>query len=334
VSFQQIRQPHRRSHSVTPLRSSQPAAREDLVRQLTAALTQVIRGTPEAIELLLVGALSRGHVLIEDVPGVGKTTLAKAFAKALGLESRRVQCTPDLLPSDILGTHILNPGDGTLNFRPGPVFTNVLLADEVNRASPRTQSALLEAMSEHQVTTDGETRALPEPFIVLATQNPIDFQGTYPLPEAQLDRFVLRFSLGYPDEESELSMLSDRRGRDPLSDVEQVATHEQLTLLMARVQEVRVEDRVARYLRALVVATREHEDFALGASPRATLVLYRACQARAIVHGRDYVLPDDVQCLALPVLAHRVRPTEHARYGGKSSASICADVLQGLAVPT
>ena len=302
--------------------------------RLTAALTKVIRGTPEAIELLLVGALSGGHVLIEDVPGVGKTTLAKAFAKALGLDTRRIQCTPDLLPSDILGTHILNPGDGSLSFRPGPVFTHVLLADEINRASPRTQSALLEAMSEHQVTTDGETRPLPEPFIVLATQNPIDFQGTYPLPEAQLDRFVLRFSLGYPDEENELSMLSDRRGHDPLADIEQVASQSQLAALMARVQDVRVEDGVGRYLRRLVAATREHEDLALGVSPRGTLVLYRACQARALIHGRDFVLPDDVQCLALPVLVHRLRPTEHARYGGRSASGICSDILQSLPVPT
>lgn len=315
-------------------RASRDATHADIVEVLKSSLAGVIRGTSEAIELLLVGALSGGHVLIEDVPGVGKTTLAKAFAKALGLEMRRIQCTPDLLPSDILGTHILNPGDGSLSFRPGPVFSHVLLADEINRASPRTQSALLEAMSEHQVTTDGETRALPEPFIVLATQNPVDFQGTYPLPEAQLDRFVLRFSLGYPDEESELSMLTDRRGRDPLSSVRRVATHEELTGLMASVREVRVEERVARYLRDLAGATRDHEDLALGVSPRGTLVFYRACQARALVHGRDHVLPDDVQRLAVAVLAHRLRPTERARYAGKSASSICTDILESLAVPT
>jgi MoxR-like ATPase len=273
-------------------------------------------------------------VLIEDVPGVGKTTLAKAFARSLGLDFSRVQFTPDLLPSDILGTHTLNPHDGSLSFRPGPVFTHVLLADEINRASPRTQSALLEAMSERQVTMDGKTMPLPAPFMVLATQNPVDFQGTYPLPEAQLDRFVLRFSLGYPSEEDELGMLYDRRDSDPLSRVEPRLSHQELGALVLAVRQVRVEERVARYMRALVASSRDHEDFALGVSPRGTLVLYRAAQARAWIRGRDHVVPDDVQALALPVLAHRLRVTERARYAGKSPASLCGELLETLPVPT
>jgi MoxR-like ATPase len=324
-------------HHLVPSRedsTSDDKLHDDILAELTQTLSRVVRGTPEAVELLLIGALSGGHMLIEDVPGVGKTTLAKAFAQALGLDVRRIQCTPDLLPSDILGSHILNPGDGSLTFRPGPVFTHVLLADEVNRASPRTQSALLEAMSEHQVTTDGETRPLPEPFIVLATQNPVDFQGTYPLPEAQLDRFVLRFSLGYPNVEAELGMLADRRDHDPLLDVKRVASHAELLSLMTRARDVQVADRVTRYLQALVVRTREHADLALGVSPRGTLVLYRACQARALLQGRDHVIPDDVQHLALPVLAHRLKLTERARYGGRSAASICTDIVEELPIPT
>jgi MoxR-like ATPase len=309
------------------------SAHSDLPQLLRATLASVIRGKSEAIELLLVGVLAGGHVLIEDVPGVGKTTLAKTLARALDLKFARVQFTPDLLPSDILGTHTLHPADGTLTFQRGPVFTHVLLADEINRASPRTQSALLEAMSEQQVTIDGETMRLPEPFIVLATQNPQEFQGTYPLPEAQLDRFILRFALGYPAEEEELRMVSDRRETDPLLAVKAVASGSQLRDLVAAVRKIRVEDRVARYIRALVARTRGHDDVALGVSPRGTLVLYRACQARALLSARDYVVPDDVQALAVPVLAHRIKVTERARYGGKATASVCADVVDSLAVP-
>jgi MoxR-like ATPase len=301
---------------------------------LRQTLAKVIRGKPAAIDLLLVGALSGGHVLVEDVPGVGKTTLAKAFARALELEFSRVQFTPDLLPADILGTHTLNPREGTLTFRRGPVFTNVMLADEINRASPRTQSALLEAMSEEQVTVDGSTMRLPEPFIVLATQNPIDFQGTYPLPEAQLDRFVLRLAVGYPAEEDELEMLFDRADADPLSRVEPVATKAELVSIIAKVRHVTVERRVARYMRAIVQKTRDHDEVALGVSPRGTLVLFRASQARALLEGRDHVTPDDVQALVVPVLGHRVLPTERARYGGKGAASILADIVLSVPVPT
>jgi MoxR-like ATPase len=306
----------------------------ELLAQISTGLARVVRGTPDAIELLLVGVLSGGHVLIEDVPGVGKTTLAKAFAQLLELRFRRIQFTPDLLPSDILGSHTLNPKEGTLSFRPGPVFTQVLLADEINRASPRTQSALLEAMSEQQVTVDGESHRLPAPFFVLATQNPVEFAGTYPLPEAQLDRFVLRFSLGYPDEAAELAMLSDRRSADPLALLHPVASEAALLDLMARAQAVHVEDRVSRYLRQIVRATRESEDLSLGVSPRGTLVFYRACQARALLKGRDHVIPDDVQALALPVLSHRIQVTERARYGGKSPESLCEACVSSVAIPT
>ena len=306
----------------------------ELVSDLKRVLSQVIRGKPEAIDLLLIGVFSGGHVLVEDVPGVGKTTLAKAFAWALELDFARVQFTPDLLPSDILGTHTLNPREGTLSFQRGPVFTNVLLADEINRASPRTQSALLEAMSEVQVTVDGATMGLPDPFIVLATQNPVDFQGTYPLPEAQLDRFVLRLAVGYPSEEDELGMLFDRQERDPLSAVRPVGGRDAFLDLVVKARQVHVEPRVARYIRALVQKTRDHDDIALGVSPRGTLVLFRACQARALVQGRSFVTPDDAQALASPVLGHRILPTERAKYGGRSAASILNEIVGTVPVPS
>jgi MoxR-like ATPase len=305
-----------------------------LVLELKRVLARVIRGKPEAIDLLLVGVFSGGHVLVEDVPGVGKTTLAKAFARSLELDFARVQFTPDLLPSDILGTHTLNPREGTLTFQRGPVFTNVLLADEINRASPRTQSALLEAMSEDQVTVDGATMKLADPFIVLATQNPVDFQGTYPLPEAQLDRFVLRLAVGYPSEEEEIGMLFDRQERDPLEAVKPVGSKETFLELVTKARQVHVEPRVARYIRSLAQKTRDHDDVVLGVSPRGTLVLFRACQARALIEGRSFVTPDDVQALAGPVLGHRVLPTERAKYGGRSAASILADVVSIVPVPS
>ncbi len=306
---------------------------KQIVSHLRKALGAVIRGKSEAIDLLLVGAFAGGHVLIEDVPGVGKTTLAKALARALELEFARVQFTPDLLPSDILGTHTLHPREGSLTFQRGPIFANVLLADEINRASPRTQSALLEAMSEGQVTIDGKTLPLPEPFIVLATQNPVDFQGTYPLPEAQLDRFVLRLSLGYPSEEDELAMLDDRREGDPIAVVDPVATREQFLSVVAEVRTVRVEPGVAKYMRRLAQATRDHSDVALGVSPRGTLVLYRCSQARALLAGRAFVTPDDVQGVIEAVFAHRLMLTERARYGGKGASLLVDEVVKATSVP-
>jgi MoxR-like ATPase len=305
-----------------------------LLDRIRGVLGTVIRGKAEVIDLLLVGVLGGGHVLVEDVPGVGKTTLAKALARAFHITFTRVQFTPDLLPADILGSQVLNPKDGTFAFHRGPVFTNVLLADEINRASPRTQSALLEAMNEAQATVDGVTHALPEPFFVLATQNPADYQGTYPLPEAQLDRFLLRIGVGYPPAEDELKMLFARQRADPLASVEPVADIEQLRALQAAVRDVDVREPVARYLLRVIAATRDDEDLELGVSPRGALAFFRAVQARAILAGRTYVTPDDVQALAAPVLAHRVLLTTQARYGGTTSESILGAIVKRVPVPT
>jgi MoxR-like ATPase len=310
-----------------------PASAEVLDR-LRQAFGRVILGKPEVIELLLVGVLGGGHVLVEDVPGVGKTTLANALARVFRMAFARVQFTPDLLPADILGSQVLSPKDGTFAFHRGPVFTNVLLADEINRASPRTQSALLEAMNEAQVTIDGLTHALPKPFFVIATQNPVDYQGTYPLPEAQLDRFLVRIGVGYPAPAAELEMLFARQRGNPLDAVEPVADEAQLLAMQAEVREVEVKEPVARYMLRVVGATRDDARVELGASPRAALALFRAAQARALLHARTYVTPDDVQALAAPVLAHRVLLTTQARYGGVSRESVLAAIVQRLEIPT
>ncbi len=305
-----------------------------ILDRVRRALGGVIKGKPEVIDLLLVGVLSGGHVLVEDVPGVGKTTLAKALARAFRVTFTRVQFTPDLLPSDILGSQILSPREGTFTFRKGPIFTNVLLADEINRASPRTQSALLEAMNESQATIDGVTYELPPPFFVLATQNPVDYQGTYPLPEAQLDRFLLRIGVGYPPAEDELQMLFARQFSDPMLRVESVAEANDLLAMQAQVRDVEVKESVARYLLRVVAGTRGHRDLELGVSPRGALAYFRAAQARAFVRGRSYVTPDDVQALGLPVLAHRILLTTQARYGGSTRESIVASIVKGIDVPT
>jgi len=301
---------------------------------LRRALGQVIHGKAEVIDLLLVAVLGGGHVLVEDVPGVGKTTLAKALARSFRAAFTRVQFTPDLLPSDILGAQMLNPKEGSFSFQRGPVFTNVLLADEINRASPRTQSALLEAMSEAQATVDGVTHPLPSPFFVIATQNPVDYQGTYPLPEAQLDRFLLRIGVGYPPPEDELQMLYARQRKDPLAAVEAVASTEDLLAMQAEVREVEVKEPVGRYLLRLVAATREHRDVALGVSPRGALALFRAAQARALLRGRRYASPEDVQALAGPVLAHRLVLTTQARYGGATAEAVVGRIVDEVGVPT
>ncbi|MGE0324555.1 MAG: AAA family ATPase [Polyangiaceae bacterium] len=301
---------------------------------IQTALASVVRGQPRAIELLLTGLLAGGHVLIEDVPGVGKTTLAKAMSRVFDVDFSRIQFTPDLLPADVLGSQVLNPKDGSFSFQPGPVFTHVLLADEINRASPRTQSALLEAMNEDQVTTDGVTRKLPHPFFVIATQNPVDFQGTYPLPEAQLDRFVLRFGLGYPSFDEELAMLSDRKQSDPLEQLSPLANVELLLDLQRATREVEVKEAVSRYLLALVRATRERPELTLGVSPRGALALTRAAQARALLHGRNFVTPDDIQALAEPVLSHRVLLSRDSRFGGSDAVGILKEVVLQVPVPT
>jgi len=314
--------------------SRELALHAELLAQLRAAVGSVIVGKPEAVELLITAVLAGGHVLVEDVPGVGKTTLAKAIARVFQVEFSRVQFTPDLLPSDIIGSPVLDPRAGSFSFHKGPIFTHVLLADEINRASPRTQSALLEAMSEGQVTVDGTTYRLEPPFVVFATQNPHEFSGTYPLPEAQLDRFLVRVGLGYPSVSAELDMLYARQSHDPLDRLEPVATRADLLAMQAAVREVEVKPAVGRYLLSLVTATRGHADIVLGASPRATLALFRAAQARAYTEGRAYVTPDDVQALAVPVLGHRIALTPEARHGGRGPARVLEDVVQSLRVPS
>ncbi len=310
------------------------AGTRHLISSLRNAVGSVISGKPEAVELLLTGLLAGGHVLIEDVPGVGKTTLAKSLARALSLDFSRVQCTPDLLPSDILGSNMLDTRHGTLSFHKGPVFTQILLVDETNRASPRTQSGLLEAMNEGQVTVDGETYRLPQPFFVVATQNPVDFQGTYPLPVAQLDRFLVRIRIGYPSEDEEFDVVFARQLADPLEAVTPVGDAETLMAAREAVKRVTVERDVGRYLLRVVRATRDHAEIELGISPRGAIALFRACQARALLQGRDWVGPDDVQSLAGAVLAHRITSTAHANYGGKSELDIVEDVVESLPVPT
>jgi MoxR-like ATPase len=310
------------------------ASTSDIVDAARRALGAVILGKPEVIDLLLVGVLAAGHVLVEDVPGVGKTTLAKALARCFRMAFTRVQFTPDLLPSDILGSQVLQPRDGTFVFHKGPLFTNVLLADEINRASPRTQSALLEAMNEGQATIDGITHPLPDPFLVIATQNPADYQGTYPLPEAQLDRFMIRLAVGYPAIDAELKMLEDRRTSSPLQTVETIADQSQLLAMQAEVREVRVKEPLSRYMLQIVAATRRHADIELGVSPRGSLSLFRASQARALLDRRMFVQPGDVQAVALPVLAHRLLLTPQARYGGTTSTAILKSLVDSISVPT
>jgi MoxR-like ATPase len=322
---------------VAPLRApatNAPERHAELLAKIRKAVGEVIVGKPEAVELLLTAVLAGGHVLVEDVPGVGKTTLAKAIARVFHVEFSRVQFTPDLLPADILGSPVLDPRSGSFSFHKGPVFTHVLLADEINRASPRTQSALLEAMSESQVTVDGTTYRLEAPFFVFATQNPHEFSGTYPLPEAQLDRFLVRVSLGYPSESAELEMLYARQSRDPLDGLEPIATRDDLLAMQAAVREVEVKPPVGRYLLSLVTSTRGHAEVVLGASPRGALALFRAAQARAYAQGRAYVTPDDVQQLAAPVLGHRIALTPEARYSGRGPGRVLDDVARNLRVPS
>ena len=278
----------------------------DRLGALQESVGRVLMGKPEVIRLSLVALLGEGHLLLEDTPGVGKTSLAKAIALSLGCEFTRVQCTPDMLPADVIGTSIFRPNEGTFEFRKGPVFTNVLLVDEVNRTTPRTQSALLEAMSEQQVSADGVTYELSRPFFVLATQNPFEFEGTYPLPENQLDRFMLRLSIGYPDRAVERSVLSSHRRQQPIDSVQPVLSRDELLELQRQTREVRLDDSLADYLLEIVAKTRQHNDLSLGVSTRGALAYARACRAAALLNGRDFVTPDDVKQLAEPVLAHRV----------------------------
>jgi MoxR-like ATPase len=298
-----------------------------------ANVEQVIVGKRETIDILLMALLCEGHVLLEDVPGVGKTMLARAMAVSLGVDFRRVQCTPDLLPSDITGVSIFNQETRSFQFVPGPAFTHILLADEINRATPRAQSALLEAMGERQVTVDGETRPLPRPFLVLATQNPIEYEGTFPLPEAQLDRFLFKLKLGYLSASEESAMLVNLRGRHPIEALQPVVDGAAVPHLAEQVWAVRVDETVRTYIIDLVGATRSHADLALGASPRGSLALYHAAQARAALDGRAYVLPDDVQALAPLALPHRciLRPDSALR--GRTATDIVAEIVAKTPLP-
>jgi MoxR-like ATPase len=283
--------------------------------------------------LAVIGLFCEGHLLIEDVPGVGKTMLARSLARSLGCSFRRIQFTPDMLPSDVTGVSIFNQASHQFEFRPGPVMAQVVLADEINRATPKTQAALLEAMEERQITVDGATRPLPRPFVVLATQNPIEYEGTFPLPEAQLDRFLLRIRLRYPELEDEIRILKRQQFRHPLEDLEQVASVEELSQAQEAVKAVYVAPAVERYMVELARQTREHPEAYLGASPRGSLALYRAGRARAAVQGRDFVLPDDVKALALPALAHRVIPGPAARLRDMTAERIVQEVVDTVPVP-
>ena len=302
------------------------------IPELQAQLGKVILGKPEVIDNLVVALLSASHVLMEDVPGVGKTTLAKALAKCFAGDFKRVQFTPDLLPTDILGSSIYNPRDGSFTFKEGPIFTNIVLADEINRASPRTQSALLEAMSERQASIEGKTHPLPSPFLVVATQNPIEFHGTYPLPEAQLDRFGMRVNLGYPDPEREVDVLFSQFHHHPLDDVTPVLDAASVLELQADVRAVKVERRIGRYLVDLADATRRHASLKMGCSPRGTLSLFRIVQARAYVSGRDYAIPEDAKAVALPALAHRLALETKAKYAGVVKEDVVRQILDRVPV--
>lgn len=305
-----------------------------VARRLVEGVSTVLRGKRDVVELAVTALLAGGHLLVEDVPGVGKTTLARALAAAVGVKFRRVQFTSDLMPADVLGGNVFEQSTGAFTFRPGPIFTDVLLADEINRTTPKTQSALLEAMDERQVSIEGETYDLDEPFFVVATQNPEDFYGTYPLPESQLDRFLLRLRIGYPPPEVERDVIRSRRGADPVEGLEAVCDRAQLLATQAAVDVVRVDDLLLDYLHDVVLRTRESPMLSLGASTRAALALERAIRAHALVHGRDYALPDDVQALVVPALAHRVRVGGSDGLAARMDAErVIRDLLSSVPVP-
>jgi MoxR-like ATPase len=299
---------------------------------IARSVESVVEGKPEVVRLALIALFAQGHLLLEDVPGVGKTTLAKTLARSLDCTVRRIQFTPDLLPSDVTGVSIFNQLNHQFEFRPGAVFANIVLGDEINRASPKTQSALLECMEEQQVTVDGTTYPLTSPFMVIATQNPIDMEGTYPLPEAQRDRFMARVSMGYPDRNAEMAMLDGHASKQPLDAITPVANAAMISALINAVQGVHVSPAIRQYAVDIAQATRQHRDVRLGASPRATLHIVRAAKAAAALASRDYVLPDDIQELARPVLAHRLILTADAHIGGRTAEALVTEILGRIPV--
>ncbi len=301
--------------------------------QILNNIEKVIVGKRQTIQLALISLLCQGHLLIEDVPGVGKTMLARSIAKSLGLNFRRIQFTPDMLPSDITGVSIYNQVKREFEFRPGPILSQIVLADEINRATPKTQAALLEAMEEKQVTVDGTTHVLPSPFLVLATQNPIEYEGTFPLPEAQLDRFFMRIQLGYPTFEDEMKILDDQKYRHPIMDLEQVADGGVVTEMQETIKQVFVANPVKRYILGLIRQTREQNEVYLGSSPRGSLALYRAGQAKAAIEGRNYVLPDDIKALAIVILSHRIILSPTGRLHDLSQTDVIQTILERVAVP-
>jgi MoxR-like ATPase len=306
----------------------------DFAKRVIGNVELAIVGKRKQLVLSLVAWLSGGHVLLEDVPGVAKTMLARALATSIGCQFGRIQCTPDLLPTDISGTSIFNQKTSEFEFRAGPVFTQILLADEINRATPRSQAALLEAMAEGRVTVDGKTHRLKPPFLVIATQNPVDHEGTFPLPEAQLDRFLMKFSLGYPTMEEELKMLELIEQTHPIDRLQAVATANELIAAQDRVRRVMVDPKVRQYLLQIVHLTRQHPDLALGGSPRATIALFRCGQAMAAIRGRSYVLPDDIKKIVAPVMAHRIIVRPESRLRKVTADAIVEEILSEIAVPT
>lgn len=305
---------------------------QELSQTLMRNIQTVIVGKDEVVQLLIISLLCHGHLLLEDVPGMGKTILVRTLAKSLGCTFKRIQFTPDLLPSDVLGVSIYNQNTGQFDFKPGPVMAQIVLADEINRTSPRTQSSLLECMEEEQMTVDGVSYPLPRPFMILATQNPIEYEGTFPLPEAQLDRFLIKANLGYPTYEEEIEMLERLESKHPLSEIKQVFDLKDLSFMQNKVKGVYIDDSIKNYIVSIVQATRSHSDIILGASPRGSLALLKTSKAMAAINGRDYVIPDDVKCMASYTLAHRIVINPEAYYKGKKSVALVHEIVANTPV--